>query len=132
MTYSLSSFETMQHRLREKMPSQPRQRLGRSKPQYEEDGEFIFKDPTAFSDSVPGKFRAHVVEYVNAAKFPAIPAYKVGEVVYLDVLGQTQPAGPYVVSRVEENSMYRIKRQDNSQEFPQLVPEDKLRVPVGP
>lgn len=32
----------------------------------------LTKDPTAFSDSVPGKFRAHVVEYVNAAKVSQI------------------------------------------------------------
>lgn len=60
-----------------------------------------------------------------------MPLYRVGEVVYLVVPGQTQPAGPYVISKIEENALYRIRRQDNSQEHHQAVREDQLLVPVS-
>ena len=61
-----------------------------------------------------------------------MPLYRIGEVVYLVVPGQTQPAGPYVINKIEENATYRISRQDNPQEHHQQpVKEDQLVVRVS-
>ncbi|KAF2229904.1 hypothetical protein EV356DRAFT_536839 [Viridothelium virens] len=108
---------------------------GRSNPSYdnaEEEGEEEEERlaSASFQEAVPGKFRTRVNEYQNQSKFPTAPLYKVNEVVYLVVPGQAQPSGPFLVTAVEENDKYRIRRQDNGQAHPGSVPQASLVVPA--
>jgi len=43
----------------------------------------------------------------------------------------SQAEGPFVVIAIMEGNMYKLKRQDNNQEYPVLVPEDSLLVPAA-
>ena len=63
-------------------------------------------------------------------KFPLPPLFAVNEIVYLIIPGQNQPAGPFVVSASLDNKRYRIRRQDNGQEHPTTVTEERMVVPA--
>ncbi|KAG6368906.1 hypothetical protein INS49_003124 [Diaporthe citri] len=68
----------------------------RKKPEDDSSEEDVDQSPE-FSDSASGKFRGRVQAYASPADFPQEPLYKVRQIVYLAVPGQSQPAGPYVV-----------------------------------
>jgi hypothetical protein len=61
-------------------------------------------------------------------KFPLEPLYQIGEVVYIAIPGQAQPAGPYVITRILDNNQYRVKRQDTGAELAQPVRESELMI----
>ncbi|KAM7218394.1 hypothetical protein V8F06_006158 [Rhypophila decipiens] len=91
------------------------------------------QNPTSSTHThVPqGKYRSRVDEYADKASFPTEPLYRVGEVVYLVVPGQSQPLGPYqIVSSDFASSTYVIKRVDNGVTYPASVLESSLRVLV--
>ncbi|KAL8698676.1 MAG: hypothetical protein Q9224_001745 [Gallowayella concinna] len=120
--------------------SRPDTGRGRTKTAKQElDSDSDESDTTAsqagrtFSNAVPGtfKYRSRVNEYNNNVEFPLPPLYAVNELVYLEMPGQAQPAGPYQVSACVGNKQYKIKRVDNGQEHPTIVNEDRLVVP-GP
>lgn len=81
-----------------------------------------------FSTAAPGDFRAKVTPYNTPAQYPIAPLYNVGEEAYLQVQGQTQPAGPYEVVEVLTGYKYRIKMKATGQEHHELVSENKLLV----
>ncbi|KAI1399458.1 hypothetical protein F4819DRAFT_415810 [Hypoxylon fuscum] len=100
---------------------------GRTRPD-EDDSSEDEETRTAVSQNEE-RYLSRVEEYANKASWPKEPLYQVGEVVYLAVSGQQQPAGPYVVvSSNFENGTYVIKRQSNDQRHPHAVPESSLRV----
>ena len=104
-----------------------------------------------FSNSVPGGFRSKIERYETQpevwlstlhlprstsndfllAKFPTAPRYQVNEEVYLTLAGQSQPAGPYLVTAILVNNRYRLKQKDNGQQLQQEVKEEDLVVPVS-
>ncbi|KAL8676743.1 MAG: hypothetical protein Q9186_006762 [Xanthomendoza sp. 1 TL-2023] len=84
--------------------SRPDTGRGRTKTAKQElDSDSDESDTTAsqagrtFSNAVPGtfKYRSRVNEYNNNVEFPLPPLYAVNELVYLEMPGQAQPAGPY-------------------------------------
>ncbi|KAF4962742.1 hypothetical protein FSARC_9190 [Fusarium sarcochroum] len=82
-------------------------------------------------DEEPQQFRSRVEAYENKPDWPSQPLYQVNEVVYIAVAGQSQPAGPYVVTSTHfESKTYGLKKQDTGQKYPTDVPERQLLVPV--
>ncbi|OIW24414.1 hypothetical protein CONLIGDRAFT_97114 [Coniochaeta ligniaria NRRL 30616] len=105
---------------------------GRTRPTDDEssseDDETQTKD---VSQDAKARFRSRVSEYANKAEWPREPLYQVNEVVYVAVVGQQLPAGPFViVSSDYQNATYVLRRQDNGQTYPNAVPESSLRVLV--
>ncbi|KAG4433057.1 hypothetical protein IFR05_011451 [Cadophora sp. M221] len=70
-----------------------------------------------FSNSAPGSFRSRTLDYGYQAAFPTEPLYKLGEVVYIAIPGQAQPAGPFVITKILEGNQYKVKRQDTDAEL---------------
>ncbi|KAF2492984.1 hypothetical protein BU16DRAFT_564283 [Lophium mytilinum] len=83
-----------------------------------------------FSSSVAGEFRGRTDTYQTPAPWPTIPRYQKDEVVYLMIVGQPQPAGPYVIVSVTADGLYVIKRRDNNEQYPEYITEDRLVVPA--
>lgn len=74
-------------------------------------------------------YLAHLYAFLTqASQDPVRPLYGVGEVVYVAVPGQQVPSGPYTIVSVTANCQYTLKRQDNHQLHPYLIPESDLRV----
>ncbi|MCJ1378595.1 hypothetical protein MMC17_001694 [Xylographa soralifera] len=82
----------------------------------------------AFSKSASGRFRSKVIEYQNQSRFPTAPLYRIDDEVYLIVTGQSQPAGPYLITAILANRRYNLKRKDTSEAVTQSVSENDLVV----
>ena len=111
----------------------------------------LLQGHTQFSAAATGRFRSRAVAYTTQAQvcilsslplspkstidgpvqFPTAPLYQINEEIYRLVVGQTAPAGPYIVMAVLENKRYKLKRKDNGQEHPQLVEEKDLVIPAA-
>lgn len=63
-------------------------------------------------------------------QFPEPPLFAVDEIVYLDIPGQTLPAGPFMISASLGDKLYKIKRVDTGEEHPTSVAENRLKVPA--
>ncbi|KAL6922488.1 hypothetical protein FSHL1_006448 [Fusarium sambucinum] len=75
--------------------------------------------------------RSHVQQYADKPDWARPPLYGVNEVVYVAVRGQSQPAGPYIITSTNfENKTYGLKRQDTGQTHPTAVAERDLLVLV--
>jgi len=81
-----------------------------------------------YPDGVEGRYRARVKKYDNPVRFPTASTYQEGEEVYLQVAGQQQPAGPYIVVAVLANEMYIIKSKSNDLQHPSSVSAGSLLV----
>ncbi|KAI1495538.1 hypothetical protein F5X99DRAFT_403213 [Biscogniauxia marginata] len=101
---------------------------GRTKPEDSDDDDWELDDLITFSEKAEGKFRSRVNQYSgqDQTQFPRAPLFTVGEVVYLIVSGQSQPAGPFEVESVNVDGYYRIKRMDNGQLHNDPVDESRL------
>jgi hypothetical protein len=62
------------------------------------------------------------------AKFPTASTYQEGEEVYLQVAGQQEPAGPYIIVAVLGNEMYTIKLKNTGVQHPSSVSANSLVV----
>ncbi|KAI0477045.1 hypothetical protein GGR56DRAFT_386508 [Xylariaceae sp. FL0804] len=111
------------------MPEQKPQGWQSQPPEDSSDDDSNDNAAISFSEDNPGDYRGRARAKAETAQYPARPEYSVDQVVYLMIPGRQGPAGPFVVVSIDSNNYYTLKRQDNGQIWPEVVPEDRLVVP---
>lgn len=59
-------------------------------------------------------------------KFPTAPLYGINEEVYIIMAGQAQPAGPYLISSILANGLYRLRYKGTGDALNQSIAEKDL------